>query len=473
VSTPGTGAGAAFPPGFLWGAATASYQVEGFPLADGAGASIWHRFAHTPGNMAAGHTGDVACDHYHRWPEDVEWLARLGLSAYRFSVSWSRILPDGTGRVNERGLDFYKRLVDAVRARGITPLLTLYHWDLPAALDDRGGWTNPDSAQWFADYADVMFRALGDRVPMWATLNEPWVIVDGGYLHGGLAPGHRGAFGAVRAAHNLLLAHGAAVDAFRAAAPPTAQIGIVINLEPKDAATDAPEDVAATRRADAQFNRHYMDALFLGHYPAELAQVYGEAWTSFPASDFDRIGRPLDFVGINYYSRGLTAFDAEAWPTYARKVENPGAAYTALGWEVYPAGLTRALTWVRDRYTPLPLYVTENGMAVEEPEHLAPGATELDDPLRVAYFAAHLAAVRDAIAAGVDVRGYFAWSLLDNLEWAHGFTKRFGLLHVDFDALTRTPKTSARFLREVARTNGACVGAAAPGAEELPELPAL
>ncbi len=457
----------------MWGAATASYQVEGSPLADGAGASIWHRFAHTPGNMAQGHTGDVACDQYHRWREDVDWLARLGLSSYRFSVSWSRVLPAGTGAINQRGLDYYRGLVDALVARGIAPLITLYHWDLPAALDDRGGWTNPDCVGWFSEYARVLFDALGDRVPMWTTFNEPWVIVDGGYLHGGLAPGHRGAFGAVRAAHGLLLAHGAAVDAFRASrAAAAGRVGIVLNLEPKDPASDSPADVAATRRADAQFNRHYMDALFLGRYPAELAEVYGEAWIDFPPSDFDRIGRPIDFLGINYYSRGLTGFDASAWPTYSARVVRPGAQYTNLGWEVYPEGLTRVLKWVRDNYTRLPLYVTENGMAVDEPEHLPAGATSLDDPVRVAYLAAHLDAVRSAIAQGVDVRGYYAWSLLDNLEWAHGYSKRFGLLHVDFDSLVRTPKTSARYMREVARTNGGIVDGRGRVASELPELPA-
>ena len=463
-----------FPPGFLWGAATSAYQVEGSPLADGAGASNWHRFAHTPGNIAAGQTGDVACDHYRRFREDVDWLARLGMTSYRFSVSWSRIFPDGAGRVNQRGLDFYRGLVDALLARGIAPMITLYHWDLPAALDDRGGWTNPDSPAWFAEYADTMFRALGDRVPMWATLNEPWVIVDGGYLHGALAPGHNSAFEAVRAAHHLLLAHGDAVAAFRASPAPAAgaKVGIVVNLEPKDPASASAEDVAATARADAQFNRHYMDALFLGHYPAELAEIYGEAWCDFPPQDFARIGRAVDFLGINYYSRGLTANAPDDWPTRARKVHVDGAEYTAIGWEVYPAGLTRTLQWVRDRYTKVPLYVTENGMARSDPDHLPAGAAVCDDPERVAYLAAHLAAVRNAITTGVDVRGYYAWSLMDNMEWAHGYAMRFGLLHVDFDTLVRTPKTSARYMREAARTNGAVVGGAVPGAEALPGLPA-
>ena len=462
----------AFPNGFLWGAATSAWQVEGSPLADGAGPSNWHRFVRMPGNVADGSTGDVACDHYRRWPEDIRWMRRMGLNAYRFSVSWSRVMPEGRGPVHRPGLDFYERLVDALLAAGITPNLTLYHWDLPAALDDRGGWTNPDVAKWFADYAAALFAALGDRVPLWATINEPWVIVDGGYLHGVLAPGHRSIFEAPRAAHHVLLAHGAAVRAFRAAGA-AGKIGIVINLEPKDAASADPADVDATQRADAQFNRHYLDALFLGAYPSELAEVYGEGWPAggFPAEDFARIQEPIDFVGINYYSRGLTAFDPEGWPTFSKKVPNPDAEYTDLDWEIHPAGLTRVLAWVRDRYTTLPLYVTENGIALPEPESLPDDARRFDDPRRVAYLRSHVGAVGDAIAAGVDVRGYFAWSLLDNLEWAHGYAKRFGVLHVDHATQRRTPKASASFLRALATTNGAALEDAAP-LPDLPEVPA-
>src|SRR5688500_15294581 len=306
---------ASFPAGFLWGTATSAYQVEGSPLADGAGPSIWHRFSRTPGNITNGDTGDLACDHYRRWPEDLAWMRRIGLGAYRLSVSWSRILPEGRGRVNPAGIDFYARLVDALLEAGIAPMLTLYHWDLPAALDDRGGWTNPDIEGWFGDYAAVVFDALGDRVPLWATINEPWVIVDGGYLHGALAPGRRGAFEAARAAHHVLLAHGAAVRAFRARAAigrGTGRIGIVVNLEPKEPASDRPEDLAATGRVDAQMNRHYLDALFLGRYPSELAEVYGEGWPAFPEEDFARLRAPMDFVGVNYYTRGLTEDDPTA-----------------------------------------------------------------------------------------------------------------------------------------------------------------
>ena len=463
-----------FPAGFLWGAATSAYQIEGSPLADGAGPSIWHRFAHTPGRIANGDTGDVACDHYRRWAEDVLWMRRLRLSAYRLSVSWSRVLPEGKGQVNRRGLDFYERLVDHLLERGISPMVTLYHWDLPAALDDLGGWLDRDIVGWFSDYADVMFRTLGDRVPQWATINEPWVIVDGGYLHGVLAPGHQSAFEAPRAGHHVLLAHGAAVEAFRAGPGPKAggRVGIVINVEPKDPASSSPADVEAAKRADAQMNRHYLDALFLKQYPEEMPLIYGEGWPQFSPDDFARIAQPIDFLGVNYYSRGLTAHDEACWPTGARKVRNPSAEYTALDWEVYPKGLTRTLTWIRQRYTQLPLYVTENGAAFPEPDSLSEDARTLDDPRRVAYLHAHLRAVRDAIDLGVDVRGYFAWSLLDNLEWAHGYAIRFGLLHVDRSSLRRTPKTSARFFRQVALSNGAVLDADVPSAETLEALPA-
>ena len=464
-----------FPDGFLWGAATSAYQVEGSPLADGAGASIWHRFSHTPGNVTDGDSGDLACDHWRRWPEDVAWMRRMGLGAYRLSVSWSRVMPAGRGRVNPAGLDGYARLIDALLAAGITPMVTLYHWDLPAALDDRGGWTNPDIESWFGDYAAVLFAALGDRVPLWATINEPWVIVDGGYLHGALAPGHRSAYEAPRAAHHVLLAHGAAVRAFRSSGG-VGKIGIVVNLEPKDAASPRPEDVAATARVDAQMNRHYLDALFLGRYPAELAEVYGEGWPAagFPAGDFARLAAPMDFVGINYYTRAVTEDDPTAWPTRSRTVRNPDAEYSDLDWEIHPAGLTRVLEWVRDRYTRLPLYVTENGCALPEPAVLPAGAGgRLDDPRRVAYLRSHAAAVRDALAAGVDVRGYFAWSLLDNLEWGHGFSKRFGVLHVDHATQVRTPKASASYLRELAVSNGAVLDQPLPDVVDLADLPEL
>ncbi|HVT03191.1 MAG TPA: GH1 family beta-glucosidase [Thermoanaerobaculia bacterium] len=440
-----------FPSGFLWGASTSAYQIEGSPMADGAGPSIWQRFSHTPGLMTNGDTGDIACDHYNRYAEDVQLIHQLGLGAYRFSISWSRILPEGTGRVNQGGLDFYRRLTDALLASGIRPMATLFHWDLPAALDDRGGWLNRDVADWFAEYAGVAFEALKDRVDVWATLNEPWVVVDGGYLHGALAPGHRNLFEAPIAAHNLLRAHGRAVQTYRAGGG-TKPIGIVVNLEPKYAASTHPDDVDANLRADAYMNRQYLDPVFRKSYPKELPEMYGQAWPDFPAADFDEIAAPIDFVGINYYTRAVTKADPSVMLERATRVRQPGAIYTETGWEVFPQALTDVLLWFRDLYGATPIYITENGAAFYDPP-VALGEV-VDDPLRVHYFREHIAAVGRAIAAGVDVRGYFAWSLLDNLEWSHGFTKRFGIVHVDFATQKRTFKKSALFYRDVVKGGG-------------------
>jgi beta-glucosidase len=442
-----------FPDGFLWGAATSAYQVEGSPLADGAGPSIWHRFTRTPWLVPSGDNGDVACDHYRLYEEDVRLMRELGLGAYRFSIAWGRVLPEGTGRVNEKGLDFYRRLVDALLENGIQPLATLYHWDLPAALDDRGGWLNRDVAGWFAEYAQVMFRALDDRVHMWATLNEPWVVTDGGYLHGALAPGHRNLFEAPIASHHLMLSHAAGVEAYRAEG--RHQIGLVVNLEPKYPASGSEEDLAATRRADAYMNRQYLDPVFHGRYPEEMAEIFGEAWPEFPAEDLARIRQPIDFLGVNYYTRNVTKHDPMALPVRASGVRQKRHAYTETAWEVYPEGLTDTLVWVKENYGDLPLYITENGAAFYDPP-TAHG--ELSDPLRVEYFRTHLLAAREAIDRGVDLRGYFAWSLLDNLEWSLGFSKRFGIVHVDFETQKRTPKASSRFYSEVIRANGGNLG---------------
>ncbi len=445
--------GGAFPKGFLWGCATAAYQVEGSPLADGAGPSIWHRFAHTPGRVLNGDTGDVACDHYRRWRDDVALMRDvLGLNAYRFSISWSRVLPEGRGRVNAAGLAFYDRLVDELLAAGISPMATLYHWDLPAALDDAGGWLNRDIADWFADYARVVFDKLDDRVRHWVTLNEPWVVTDGGYLHGALAPGHRNRFEAPIASHNLMRAHGRAVQAYRAGAG-RQHIGLVVNIEPKHPATDSTADAAACARAHAYMNEQYLDPALLGRYPPLLREVFGEAWRDWPDEDFADIRQPLDFVGINYYTRGVTRHDELAWPTFASPVKQPRATYTETGWEVHAPALTETLRWFKSRYGDIPLYVTENGAAFFDPP--SAGGDVVEDPLRVRYLRDHLLAVHDAIRAGVDVRGYFAWSLFDNLEWALGYSKRFGIVHVDFHTQARTPKRSALFYADVIAGNGA------------------
>jgi len=447
-------ASSGFPAGFLWGAATSAYQIEGSPLADGAGPSNWHRFSHTPGRTLSGAGADLACDHYRRWREDIALMKDLGLQAYRFSTSWSRILPQGQGVVNARGLDFYERLVDGLLEAGITPNLTLYHWDLPAALDDLGGWLNPEIPHWFADYARVVAARLGDRVGMWATLNEPWVIAHDGYVTGGNAPGHRNLFEAPRVARHLMLAHGAGVRALRASGV-RGRVGLVVNLEPKDPATPSAGDAAAAERADVYFNRQYLEPALLGRWPDGLAELYGEGWPADADRDMATACEPLDWLGINYYTRKVVADDPAGWPDRVRPVPVPGALLMETGWEVHAPSFERCLVWVKERYGDVPLFVTENGGAFPDPPRAEGG--RIDDPLRLAYLRDHLAAVRRAIARGVDVRGYFAWSLMDNLEWSAGFSKRFGLVHVDFESLARSPKASALWYREVIRTHGASI----------------
>jgi beta-glucosidase len=398
----------------------------------------------------------VACDHYRRYREDVALMARLGLKAYRFSVSWSRVVPLGTGAVNPAGLGFYERLTDELLSHGIEPVVTLYHWDLPAALHDRGGWLNRDSAEWFAEYARVMFRRLGDRVKLWATINEPWVISDGGYLHGALAPGHRSLSEAAIVSHHLLCAHGTAVQVYRSEGRHC--IGLVVNIEPKHPASRRVQDVVAAERASAYMNRQYLDPVFFGRYPSELAEIFGAAWPQWPDTDFKLIGQPIDFLGVNYYTRSVTRFDAGVWPLKAAAARRrPRATYSEMGWEVYPRGLADTLRWVRDRYGAVPLYVTENGAAFHDPPSVA--GERLEDPLRVEYLRSHLRAVRSALDSQVDLRGYFVWSLLDNFEWAHGYSKRFGIVHVDFSSQRRTLKASADFYSRVIASNGRAINA--------------
>ena len=413
-----------FPDGFHWGAATSAYQIEGSPLADGAGPSIWQRFAHTPGMMVNGDTGDVACDHYRRYKGDVQLMKALGLQGYRFSINWARVLPEGTGRVNPKGLDFYSRLVDQLLENGIAPNATLFHWDLPAALDDR--------------------------VPRWSTLNEPWVVTDGGYLHGALAPGHRSKYEAPIAAHNLMRASGAGIQAYRAHGKH--EIGVVFNIEPKYPHSDRAEDLAATARAHAYMNQQFADPALLGSYPPELKEIFGDAWPDFPQDDFKLTKQKVDFVGINYYTRAVVKHDPNQYPLKASPVRQPNKTYTETGWEVFEQGLTDTLTWFKDRYGDIPLYITENGSAFYDPPVAESG--ELADPLRTNYLRKHLKALHQAITAGVNLKGYYAWSLLDNLEWSLGFSKRFGLYHVDFATQQRTPKATAKLYAQVIESNG-------------------
>ena len=429
-----------FPADFLWGAATAAYQVEGSPLADGAGVSNWHRFSHTPGRVRDGDTGDMACDQYRRYPEDIALMKRLGLQSYRFSIAWGRVLPEGTGRINAAGLAHYDRLVDALLEAGIKPNATLFHWDLPAVLDDRGGWLNPDSAEWFAEYSALMVKRLGDRVPMWATLNEPWVVVDAGYLHGIFAPGHRSHFEAAIVARNIMRAHGRGVQAARAEG--VQQIGLVVNLEPKYPASDSAADAAAAARADAYMNQQFMEPAMRGSLPQQaLAEVYGEAWQDWRQEDLALVNQPIDFLGINYYTRSVVRDDASVWLTRAGAVPQRRATHTEMAWEVCPQAFEDLLVDVSSRYPDTPIYITENGSAFYDPPVAA--QEPLADPQRVEYLQSHLRAVASAMQRGARIQGYYAWSLLDNMEWAQGYSKRFGLVHVDHVSQKRTLKTSA------------------------------
>lgn len=439
-----------FPAEFVWGAATSAYQIEGSPLADGAGASIWHRFAHTPGKIADGSHGDVACDHYRRFTDDVRLMRELGLRAYRFSTSWSRVLPEGTGRPNRPGLDYYSRLVDTLLEHGIEPFLTLYHWDLPATLEDRGGWADPRAADWFAEYARLMYGTLGDRVKIWATLNEPWVTVDQGYVEGRHAPGRRDWAEAAAVSKNLLRAHAAAVSAFRAEGD--GAIGLVVNLVPIHPASDRAVDQQAAQRLDAYLNRQFLDPVLRGEFPSEVVEMFGPAWPAWDQDELRQVGQPIDFVGINYYLRMVVCDDPSAGPAQARAVPQANSPQTTMGWEIYPAGLVETLVWVRERYGDLPLYITENGAACDDRPR-ENGAVE--DTQRVEYLEGHLRAAREAIRAGVNLRGYFVWSLLDNFEWSCGYSQRFGIVYVDFATQRRVPKSSARFYTNVIRTNGA------------------
>ncbi len=432
-----------FPAGFTWGAATASYQIEGAFAEDGKGESIWDRFSHAPGHVAGGDTGDVACDHYHRYREDVAILAALGLNAYRFSVSWPRVFPSGTGYVNAAGLDFYERLVDELLAQGIAPHVTLYHWDLPQSLQDAGGWPARATTQAFAEYAGVVAQRLGDRVTHIATINEPYVVSDHGYRRGVHAPGATDPAAALSTAHHLLVAHGLALQAIRAAAPRVAA-GIVLNLDALHPASGHLLDLEAAIVAHDQVNRWFLDPIVGRGYPEDGARAWG--WTRGEVLDGDMalIASPIDFLGVNYYSHRYVRS-----PGLPPLEPAPGAGdeRTGLGWAVYPAGLTEVLQFVTSRTGELPLYVTENGAAYDvDPRD--PTA----DPDRVRFLRRHLEAALDAIEGGVPLRGYLAWSLLDNFEWALGYGPRFGLVHVDYATLERRVRDSGRFLGSVARS---------------------
>ena len=442
---------AAFPPDFLWGAATSAYQIEGAVHEDGRALSVWDRFAEVPGATYQGETGEIAADHYHRMEEDVALMAELNLNAYRFSLSWPRILPQGSGAVNERGLDFYDRLVDALLARGIRPLATLYHWDLPVALQDRGGWLVRDTAYAFADYAEVVARRLGDRVDWWLTQNEPWCSAYLGYAAGIHAPGVRDKKLAVVAGHHVLLAHGLSVPRLRAHISPQAQVGIALDFYPVYAADDRPETLLAIKRADTFRNRWFLDPLFRGCYPDDLFTDMRVAPPPIHEDDFSIISVPIDFLGVNYYSRMLVRDRIENDPVvvqtghadnYEAVVRIPGAAYTEMGWEVFPDGLANILTRIQREYAPKALVVTESGAAFDD--HLD-GTDNVHDQQRIDYLGAHIQTIAQVMRQGVPIKGYVVWSFLDNFEWSEGYRKRFGLVYVDYPTQRRIIKDSGRW----------------------------
>ncbi len=446
---------ARFPNGFIWGTATASYQIEGAVKTDGRGPSIWDTFCRVPGKVANGDTGDVACDHYHKWPDDIKLMQSLGVEAYRFSIAWPRILPAGVGKVNAKGLAFYDRLVDGLLAAKITPFVTLYHWDLPQALEDAGGWRNRATVDAFVAYADAVARQLGDRVKNWITFNEPWVSAFLGYYAGCHAPGLTDLTAGVEASHHLLLAHGRSVPVLSAASK-GAQVGITLNLHPVHPATRSAADEEAARRSDGYHNRWFLDPVFGRGYPADMLDVFGQRWPAGALQDVREVGAPLDFLGVNYYFpeivRAAPLSQTPLGHVGATPAELAAAGHelTEMGWPVVPDGLFELLTRVQRDYAPQTMYITENGAAFDD--QLVNG--QVTDPRRIAYLDWHLRAAQRAIAAGANLRGYFLWSLMDNFEWAYGYTRRFGIVYTHYATLARIPKDSFAFYKGVIAQNG-------------------
>jgi beta-glucosidase len=436
-----------FPPGFRFGAATAAYQIEGAAHEDGRGDSIWDTFCRIPGAILNGDTGDVACDHYHRWEQDLELMAQLGLESYRFSISWPRVQPDGAGPLNPAGVRFYRRLVEGLLDRGIEPIATLYHWDLPQPLQDAGGWASRATADRFAAYAGHMARELGDLVGTWITHNEPWVVSFVGHVQGRFAPGIRDWPTALAVAHHVLLSHGMAVEAL------PGKVGITLNLAPIHPA--GPGDEAAARIQDGHLNRWFLDPVLRGAYPEDMVALYEEHVGPLAVvqdGDLAVIARPIDFLGVNYYFLARVSEAPDEQPLGVAQVRGRGPL-TAMGWEVEPEGLYELLVRLRDDYGPIPIAITENGAAYDDPP---PSDGLVSDPQRLAYLQGHIDAVARAIDAGVDVRRYLAWSLMDNFEWASGYSKRFGIVHVDYETQRRTLKSSGAWYRDlIARTRDA------------------
>jgi beta-glucosidase len=423
---------------FLWGVATAAYQIEGAAAEDGKGPSIWDIFSHIPGKIRDGSNADVACDHYHRWRSDLNLLTELGVNAYRFSVSWPRVLPEGKGQINPKGLDFYSRLVDGLLERGITPMVTLWHADQPQALEELGGWVNPAMVGWFADYAALLFERLGDRVRHWVTLNEPNCFLYQGLGTGGIAPGICDWKQCYQGIHHALMAHGEAVRRFRQSGRP-GEIGITMSVDLWKPATESPNDAAAAAYADTQNNWWLLDPLFLGHYPATFLQNLGVNAPDIAPGDCERMAEPCDFLGVNYYWRNIVRAGEQSLGQAAK------SDYTSMGGVVDPQGLIEVLKSIDARYGPQVIYITENGLYEDNPP---PVDGLCDDPNRVAFLKDHTRALAEAIETGVDVRGYFFWSLMDNFEWSEGYRPRLGLYYTDYVTQQRVPKRSALWYRD-------------------------
>ncbi|MCF7942762.1 MAG: beta-glucosidase [Spirochaetia bacterium] len=444
-----------FPNDFSWGSSTASYQIEGACDEDGRGRSIWDTFSHIPGSIIDGTSGDIACDHYHRYREDIALMRQLNQRHYRFSTSWSRVIPEGSGQINQSGLDFYSSLVDTLLENGITPYLTLYHWDLPQALQEKGGWQNRDTAYQFAAYAQVMAEHLGDRVNHWMTHNEPWVSSFVGNLYGEHAPGLKDLGTALQVSHHILLSHGLAVPAIRSASTsPDTSVGIVNNLEWVEPASSDAADVAAASRHDGAFNRWFLDPIFKGSYPEDMLSWYGNDAPEIAPGDMRIISTPTDFMGVNYYTRRIIAHDPHGDFLHTRRVIWPfidRAEYES--WEKTPEALYRLLVRVKDDYDNPVLYITENGTPLQDQVSITDGKKTVHDELRIDYLKRHMGAAWQALADGVRLKGYFVWSTLDNFEWNLGTSKRFGLVYVDYETQERIIKESGKWFSEVSRTN--------------------
>lgn len=435
-----------FPKEFKWGAATSSYQIEGAWDADGKGRSIWDTFSHTPGKISDGSTGDIACDHYTLWQTDTNLMKKLNLDAYRFSLSWPRIFPEGKGSINSRGVDFYDRLIDDLLKKNIEPFITLYHWDLPQALQDKGGWLNRDIADRFAHYTETVVRRYGDRVKHWITLNEPFIVYGQGYFTGEHAPGEKSFFKSVKVIHNLLLAHGKALERIRSV-DSSLTAGITNAFAPVYPRSE--KDTRAVRMAHAFMMSIFMDPIFKGRYPEAIERLIKITNRSIKSSDFDIISKPVDFIGINNYTRAIVKNTLMPIPGFQTVTpEYRGVEFTDMGWEVFPEAIYKTLIWIKEEYGNPPVYITENGMASPD----VPKNNRVRDIDRIDFLKRYIYMVKKAMNEGADVKGYFAWSLLDNFEWAYGYSKRFGLIYVDYETQQRIIKDSGKWYAELCRT---------------------